>query len=209
MEAEATGWRVGRRASTLAGLALLAGGMLTAQTTEASRAALTSGESSAGTAIKLARASTSTAPHIMMIVDENTSYQSTDGNPFVIGNASAPYLNSLASTYTSLNNWYSYEHMSSLDYYDLISGIDQKGNKKPYLGTTLINELDSAGYTWKAYMDGLRSRADLLHGDRVGHANHYVQGHNPFVALQTDHQQHQRVQCQSDPLFAQSRLHTI
>jgi phosphatidylinositol-3-phosphatase len=163
-------------------LAFLAGGMLTAQTTEASRAAVASGASSAGTAIKLARASISTAPHIMMIVDENTSYQSSDGNPFVIGNASAPYLNSLASTYTSLNNWYSFEHMSSLDYYDLISGIDQKGNKKPYLGTTLVNELDSAGYTWKAYMDGLAPGQNCYTGSGSG-TNHYVEGHNPFVAF--------------------------
>ncbi len=118
----------------------------------------------------------------MMIVDENTSYQSSDGNPFVIGNSSAPYLNSLASTYTSLNNWYAYEHMSSLDYYDLISGIDQKGSKKPYAGTTLVNELDSAGYTWKAYMDGLAPGQNCYTGTGSG-TNHYVEGHNPFVAF--------------------------
>ena len=60
--------------------------------------------------------------------------------------------------------------MSSLDYYDLISGNSTMGNKKPYLGTTLINELDRQR---RVYLEGIYgrfgSRADLLHGDRVGH----------------------------------------
>ena len=34
-----------------------------------------------------------TAPHIMMIVDENTSYGVGDGSPYVIGNSNAPYIN--------------------------------------------------------------------------------------------------------------------
>jgi acid phosphatase len=120
----------------------------------------------------------------MMIVEENTSYKSSDGNPYLIGNSNAPYMNSLADKYTSLNNWFSYEHMSSLDYLDFLSGFDQKGNKKPYTGSTLVNELDNADppITWKAYMDGLAPGQDCYTGSGAG-TNHYVSGHDPFVAF--------------------------
>jgi len=44
----------------------------------------------------------SSPPHIMVIVDENTAYTSSDGTPFVVGNAKAPYINnSLVSQYAS------------------------------------------------------------------------------------------------------------
>jgi phosphatidylinositol-3-phosphatase len=192
MEVHTTGWRTGRRALGLAGGALLAGGVLTAQAAPASSSPLastatvrtaavsTSAASTGGTSEKAATTSTSTAPHIMMIVEENTSYQSTDGNPYLIGNPSAPYLNSLASTYTTLSNWYSYEHHSSYDYYDFISGFDQSSNTKPYTDPTLVNELDTAGFTWKAYMDGLATGQNCYTGSG---SNYYMKGHNPFVAF--------------------------
>src|ERR1700686_5069835 len=190
MEDRMTGWRLGRRALFFAGGALLAGGVLTAQAAPASSIPLvssanvltaavsTSAASTGGTSEKATAATTSTGPHIMVIVEENTSFQSTDGNPYLIGNPSAPYLNSLASTYTSLSNWYSYEHHSSYDYFDLISGFDQNGNTKPYADPTLVNGLDKAGFTWKAYMDGLTSGQNCYTGSG---ANNYMKGHNPFV----------------------------
>jgi phosphatidylinositol-3-phosphatase len=190
MNGRMTGSRLGRRALSFAGGALLAGGVLTAQAAPASSIPLastatrvtaavsTSAASTGGISEKGATTSTSTAPHIMMIVEENTSYQSTDGNPYLIGNPSAPYLNSLASTYTSLSNWYSYEHHSSYDYFDLISGFDQYGSTKPYADPTLVNGLDTAGFTWKAYMDGLTSGQNCYTGSG---ANNYMKGHNPFV----------------------------
>jgi len=121
----------------------------------------------------------SSPPHIMVIVDENTAYTSSDGTPFVVGNAKAPYINnSLVSQYASATQWYSVEHNSPKDYYDLISGSDQAGQKQPYKATTLVTELASAGITWKAYMEGAPSACYT--GKNV---NNYAKSHNPFIAF--------------------------
>jgi Phosphoesterase family/Carboxypeptidase regulatory-like domain len=124
-----------------------------------------------------------TPPHIMMIVDENTSYGAADGSPYVIGNSKAPYINNtLIKTdgYTSLKTWYSFEHNSPLDYMDAVSGCDHNGLPQPYADPTLVNELDHAGFTWKAYMDGLAAGQTCYTGTSSG-TNNYSRTHNPFV----------------------------
>ena len=129
--------------------------------------------------IQTTAVSTASPPHIMVIVDENTAYAKSDGTPFVIGNAKAPYINNtLVKTYASATQWYSVEHNSPKDYYDLISGADQAGQNKPYKATTLVAELASAGYTWKAYMEGAPSACYT--GKDV---NSYAKSHNPFIAF--------------------------
>ena len=129
-----------------------------------------------------------TPPHIMEIVDENTSYASSDGGPYLIGNPKAPYINNTligADGYTSLTNWYSIEHNSPLDYMDLISGCDHNGYKRPYTDATLVNELDSQTppIPWKAYMDGLATNPpqNCYTGHGSGTPGNYAQDHNPFV----------------------------
>jgi|GEM_PF-1652524 len=123
------------------------------------------------------RLSTPTAPHIMVIIDENAAYASSDATPYVIGNAKAPYINNtLVKTYASATKWYGVEHNSPKDYYDLISGLDQTGNSKPYTGTTLVDELASAGVSWKAYMEDAPSACYT--GKNVAN---YSAAHNPFV----------------------------
>jgi hypothetical protein len=121
----------------------------------------------------------------MEIMMENTSYGTSDGSPYVIGNPKAPYINNTligADKYTSLTNWDSIEHNSPLDYMDAISGCDHNGFTRPYPDPTLVNELDGVGTTWKAYMDGLPVNAayDCYQGHGAG-TNGYVQNHNPFI----------------------------
>jgi len=119
----------------------------------------------------------------MEIMMENTSYGTSDGSPYVIGNPKAPYINNTligADKYTSLTNWYSIEHNSPLDYMDAISGCDHNGYTRPYLDPTLVNELDGVGTTWKAYMDGLAAGQNCYLGHGAG-TNGYVQNHNPFI----------------------------
>jgi hypothetical protein len=127
--------------------------------------------------IPLTRLSTPTPPHIMVIIDENAAYASSDATPYVIGNARAPYINNtLVKTYASATKWYGVEHNSPKDYYDLISGLDQTGSSKPYAGTTLVDELASAGISWKAYMEDAPSVCYT--GKNV---LNYAASHNPFV----------------------------
>jgi len=119
----------------------------------------------------------------MEIMMENTSYGTSDGSPYVIGNPKAPYINNTligGDKYTSLTSWYSIEHNSPLDYMDAISGCDHNGYTRPYLDPTLVNELDGVGTTWKAYMDGLAAGQNCYLGHGAG-TNGYVQNHNPFI----------------------------
>ena len=119
----------------------------------------------------------------MMIVDENTSYGVGDGSPYVINSSNAPYINNTLikkDGYTSLTNWFAFEHNSPLDYMDFVSGCDHNGLSQPYTDPTLVNELDTAGFTWKAYMDGLSGGQTCYTGSGAG-TNHYSRTHNPFV----------------------------
>ncbi len=155
--------RITRHALAVSGAVLITGG------TMAARPNLDSA--------RVAQSATTNAPHIMLIVEENTAYGSSDGSPFVIGNAKAPYINNtLVKTYASATSWYAVEHNSPKDYYDLVSGADQAGKSKPYKATTLVDELAAAGISWKAYMEDMPSACykgkDVLN---------YAASHNPFI----------------------------
>jgi hypothetical protein len=120
-----------------------------------------------------------TAPHIMVIVDENKAYSKAQGTPYIIGNSSAPYINGLASKYTSATHWFANQHISGGDYLDLISGSNQglgQGTKPPYTSTTLVDELNANSISWKAYMESMPS--PCYTGGTTGL---YESDHNPFV----------------------------
>jgi acid phosphatase len=119
-------------------------------------------------------------PHIMIIVDENKAYSKAQGSPYIIGNTtSAPYINSLVSKYRSATHWFANQHGSPDDYLDLISGSNQglgAGTKPPYTATSLVDELKTAGISWKAYMEAMPSAC--YNGGTTGL---YESDHNPFV----------------------------
>lgn len=118
------------------------------------------------------------APHIMLIVDENKAYSKAQGTPYIIGNASAPYLKSLVSKYTSATHWFANQHVSANDYLDLISGSNQglsQGTRPPYTSTTLVDELNADKIRWKAYMEGMPYACYT--GSTAGL---YESDHNPF-----------------------------
>jgi hypothetical protein len=107
----------------------------------------------------------SNPPHIMLIVEENQGYSQ------IIGNASAPYINSLASSYASATKWYGLTDSSLGDYVALING-----NIGPHGSSTLVGELAAHGISWKAYMEDMPSVC--YKGKGVGN---YSKVHNPFV----------------------------
>src|SRR3989475_1576623 len=98
--------------------------------------------------------------HIVIIAMENQNYGS------VIRSSSAPFINSLAAQGTSIPNYHSYganaflgdniNGCSAACYVALISGSD-KGVSDGYscclTGTTLVDQLQSAGLTWQAYCE--------------------------------------------------------
>ena len=113
--------------------------------------------------------------HIVIVLEENTSYSS------VIGNTSMPYLNGLASQYGLATNYYANSHPSLPNYFVLAVGKPIT-NSDSYSGTVtddnVVRELLAAGRTWKCYAQGLPS-VGYVGGDKGSYTKH----HNPFAYL--------------------------
>jgi hypothetical protein len=121
----------------------------------------------------------STVPHfdhVFLVYMENENYSASsntvDGGAGIIGDAQAPYLNSLAQQNTLLTNYYAITHASDPNY-DAIAGGSTFGHSAgsgapasncfstctwnvPSLG----DRVDAAGLTWKQYADGANGNCD-------------------------------------------------
>lgn len=117
--------------------------------------------------------------HVMVIVEENHSLSS------IIGSSAAPYINSLASTYTLATNSFAVTHNSLGNYLGLISGsiqgvpygTDATPTCYPCTAPTLADELTHQGTTWKAYVESMPAACDTT----LGESGNYAARHNPFV----------------------------
>ncbi len=113
--------------------------------------------------------------HLMLIVLENREAGS------VLGNAGAPYFNSLAQHYGLAAASYARTHPSLPNYVDLISGgthgITSDCTECAVDGTTVADQLSGAGVSWKAYMEGMPSAC--YQGASAGGL--YVKKHDPFL----------------------------
>jgi hypothetical protein len=93
--------------------------------------------------------------HVFVIVEENHGY--TD----VIGNPAAPNLNALASRYGLATGYDAVAHPSEPNYVALLGGStftvasDNAYYVNRVAAPSLISELDQAGISWKAYLQGL------------------------------------------------------
>jgi hypothetical protein len=118
------------------------------------------------------------APHVLLVVEENTGYQQ------VIGNAQLPFINSLAVNYGLASQWFDLSHPSLPNYLGLTSGSiwddpsDTTPQERTYPGASLVDQLAARGVAWKAYMEDMPRRCDL--NDRFG-PDHYDVNHNPFM----------------------------
>jgi len=111
--------------------------------------------------------------HIAIVVLENRSEGS------IIGNASAPYVNSLAHAYAYLDNYTAVAHPSLPNYLALIGG-DTFGITSDCTGCflparNLADLLADAGISGKAYME------DMPRACFAGSRGRYAQKHNPFA----------------------------
>jgi phosphatidylinositol-3-phosphatase len=113
--------------------------------------------------------------HVVLVMEENQSYST------VIGSASMPYLNSLASQYGLATQYYASTHPSIGNYFMLTTGQIVSNNDA--LNSTVnvdnvVRHLLTAGKTWKSYAESLPS-AGYTGGDVYPYARH----HNPFSYL--------------------------
>lgn len=133
-------------------------------------------------ATKTTAQSTPARPHIMIIMMENQSYNQ------VIGNASAPCVNTLAATYLRATNSHARGHDSLPNYLELISGhtYEASGTGQdctpsscgPIAGTTIVDQLRAAGIPWRAFMGAMPSNCDT---SNAGGSGGYGVRHDPFV----------------------------
>ncbi len=117
--------------------------------------------------------------HIFVIMLENHS-KST-----VIGDANAPYITSLASDYGEAANYYGVTHPSLPNYVAAISGsnwfVNDDNPANRFDHTNLVDQLESHGKSWAAYMESMPSAGYLGDNYPSDGTALYASKHNPFV----------------------------
>ncbi len=116
-----------------------------------------------------------TPSHVVVVMEENHSYSD------IIGNSSAPYMNSLASQGALVTSSFGVTHPSEPNYMALFGGdtFGLSSDACPVSeGSTanLGSELLAAGQTFKGYSEGLPSA-----GSTACTSGHYARKHSPWV----------------------------
>src|SRR6476646_9555237 len=115
------------------------------------------------------------ADHVFVVLLENHGFNQ------VIGSASMPYLNSLASSHSLATNYFANTHPSIGNYFMLTTGNSETINDA-FTGTVSSDNIPrafaAAGKTWKAYMESLPSV-----GYTGGDVYPYFKHHNPFAYM--------------------------
>jgi phospholipase C len=114
--------------------------------------------------------------HVLLVVEENHEFGQ------VIGSSRAPFLNRLAARGTLLTHDYAVAHPSLPNYVALLAG-DRLGIHSDCRachrgGRTLVDQLQAAGISWKAYYQGLPAPCS-----QVATAGAYSKKVNPFLHL--------------------------
>lgn len=116
--------------------------------------------------------------HVFVIMLENHSFSS------VIGNANAPFINSLADEYAVATNYYGVTHPSLPNYVAAISGSNWASNSdvpsQTFDHRNLVDQLEAAHISWAAYMETMPS-AGFTGNQYPANAALYVNKHNPFI----------------------------
>jgi hypothetical protein len=118
--------------------------------------------------------------HVFLIMMENTGYDTLVGNP------NAPWINSAIAKYGVATNYYGVTHPSQPNYIAATSGSTNgvaDDNDTTINVPNIVDQLESNGKTWKAYMQSYA----LCNGDPLAHAcgdQLYERKHNPFISYQ-------------------------
>jgi membrane-associated phospholipid phosphatase len=156
--------------------------------------ALAEGTEQAGSTTPAARVSirhrrpqsTSTSPrgaaqagavsHVVLVVEENHEFGQ------IIGSREAPFLNRLATEGTLLTGYYAIGHPSLPNYIALVAGdplgIHNDCRTCHRHGRSLVDQLQAAGISWKAYYQGLPAPCSA-----AASAGAYVKKVDPFLHL--------------------------
>jgi phosphatidylinositol-3-phosphatase len=110
---------------------------------------------------------------IAIIVMENKEYDE------VVGSDEAPFFNELAATYSYSSGMFGIRHPSLPNYLAMLGGstfgIDSNCTDCMVEGENVVDQMDEADISWKAYMEEMPAPCYLED------AGQYVKKHNPFV----------------------------
>jgi phospholipase C len=115
--------------------------------------------------------------HVFVIMMENTGFDSLIGNP------NAPFINSVAATNGLATNYFGVTHPSQPNYIAATSGSTNgvpDDNDITINVPNIVDQLETHGKTWKAYMQSLSlctTKLDHACGNQL-----YERKHNPFVS---------------------------
>lgn len=115
--------------------------------------------------------------HVFLIMMENTGYNS------LIGNTNAPWLNTVARTYTVMTHAYAEAHPSQPNYLAITSGATQGVQSDATVTVhahNLVDQLEARGKSWKAYMQSLSAHGNI--NKLATSMGDYARKHNPFVS---------------------------
>jgi phospholipase C len=118
--------------------------------------------------------SSAARPHVVVLMLENREFSD------VIGNPKLPYINSLANKYALATRFYGTRHPSLPNYIAVTSGstagIKDNCTKCHVDGLNLVDQLETAGISWKAYMEAMPTRCYRGYDTKL-----YAKRHNPFI----------------------------
>lgn len=116
----------------------------------------------------------SASSHIVVMLMENEEASA------VLGDSSAPYINTLAHSYGVAAQSFAITHPSLPNYLALTSGsthgITSDCTDCTVKATNIVDQLETAGISWKAYLEGMPSSCY-----RGGGSGGYAKKHNPFI----------------------------
>ncbi len=116
----------------------------------------------------------SPSSHVAVIVMENKERGE------VVGSSAAPYVSALARRYAVATHSYAVRHPSLPNYLALTSGsthgIDSDCTDCHVAGPNIVDQLEGAHLTWKAYMEDLPKPCSPVAG-----AGGYAKKHDPFM----------------------------
>ena len=122
----------------------------------------------------VARPAAGPPPHIAVIVMENHEYSD------IMGSRGAPYINSLARRYALATGMYAISHPSLPNYLALTGGstfgINSDCTDCTVSATSLVDQLEQAGLSWRAYMEDLPTPCF-----KGADAGDYAKKHDPFA----------------------------
>jgi phospholipase C len=116
----------------------------------------------------------SKSSHVVVIVMENKEYDE------VLGSGDAPYFNKLAKRYSAPRRLYGISHPSLPNYLAMIGGdtfgVDSDCTSCHVKASSLVDQLEGAGRTWRAYMQGMPHPCY-----RGAGSGGYAKKHDPFM----------------------------